>query len=126
MNMNRVLLIAGLAIAVCWGGCSKNDEGEASHIDKNWYTLTLDENATPLEREIYAIYEETGIPIFLSDTLGAQTRYDLGGNEYTYYKVFDPGYTFTVYSSQYTYSLETDEADLEAMVDLLGNYAVRP
>ena len=124
MNMNRVFLIAGLAMAVCWGGCSKNDEG--SHIEKNWYTLTLDENATPLEREIYAIYEETGIPIFLSDTLGAQTRYDLGGNEYTYYKVFDPGYTFVQYSSQYTYSLETDEADLEAMVDLLGNYALRP
>ena len=113
-------------MAVCCWACVDNDEGKPSHIEKNWYTLTLDADATPLEREIYAIFEDTGIPIFLSDTLGSQIRYDLGGNEYTYYNIFDPGYNFTSYSTTYTFSLETEESDLEAMVDLLGNYTLRP
>ena len=111
--------------ACCWA-CVDNDEGEPSHLENNWYALTYNPNAGPLEQEIYAIYEQTGIPIFLSDTLGAQIRYDLGGNPYTYYNMFSPGYNYTNYTSTYTYSLEREEADLEAMVDLLGNYALRP
>lgn len=95
-------------------------------MEKNWFVIEYDPNASPLEQKIYEIYEEVGIPIFLTDTLGSQTRYDLGGNPYTHYEIFDPGYTFTNYSPSYTFSLETDEADLEAMVDLLADYVLRP
>ena len=126
MNITIKHLICGLAVAIgCWA-CVDNDEGEPSHIEKNWYTIVYDPNAGPLEQEIYAIYEETGIPIFLSDTLGGQTRYDQGGNPYTYYNMFSPGYKFTSYVSTYTYSLEQDEEDLAAMVELLGDYTLRP
>ena len=121
----KQILYGTMMVACCWA-CSKNDEGEPSHIEKNWYTLTYDPNAGPLEQEIYKIYEDTGIPIFLSDTLGGQTRYNQGGEPYTYYNMFSPGYSYTSYNPTHTYSLERDEADLEAMVDLLGNYTLRP
>ena len=119
------ILYGMMAAACCWA-CADNDEGEPSHLEKNWYIIEYNPNATPLEQEIYNLYDETGIPIFLTDTLGSQIRYDQGGNPYTYYRTFSPGYNYTNYQSTYTYSLERDEEDLNAMVDLLGNYVLRP
>ena len=124
--MNTRHLIYGLAVAACCWACSNDEVTEPSNLEKDWYVLTYDPNASPLEQEIYSIYEETGVPIFLSDTIGSQTRYNQGGEPYTYYHMFDPGYNFITYNPTYTYSLEYEETDLEAMVDLLGNYALRP
>lgn len=104
-----------------------NEESSLSNMEKNWYVLEYDPNAGETDMLLYDIYTETGFPIFHNDTIGEQTRYDQGGNAYTYYHVFRPGYSFTSSGkSNYRFTYEQDEASLQAFAETLRDYALRP
>ena len=97
-----------------------------SHLEKDWYVIEYDPNAGELDQLIYDIYDKTGFPIFYNDTLGSQTRYNKGGEPYTYYEIFQPGYAFTSFSSNFVYTLEHDEGKLENMIEILRDYMLEP
>lgn len=119
-------LICGLLVSVFLCSCGDNEDASPSNLEKNWYKLEYDPNAGELDQLIYSIYEETGFPIFCNDTIGVQTRYNQGGNPYTYYEIFRPGYTFIGQLSPKIYTLQRDEEKLQMMVELLRDYLIRP
>ena len=61
------------------------DRPSPSYEDNDWYEIKHDPSADELDQLRYSIYKETDIPIFYTDTLGSEIRYDGGGNPYTYY-----------------------------------------
>lgn len=125
MKINILLSVFWAALLLC--SCGDNDEAVPSHMEKNWYVIEYDPNANELDRLIYEVYDRTGFPIFYNDTIGSQTRYDKGGNPYTYYEIFKPGYQFTSSNTNVLYySLERDEERLQEMVELLSDYALTP
>lgn len=128
--MNNVMkiniLLKGFLALMLFCSCGDNDEAFPSHMEKNWYVIEYDPNASELDRLIFEVYDRTGFPIFYSDTIGSQTRYDKGGNPYTYYEVFKPGYIFTNRTTAPVYSIERDGNRLRQMVELLDEYVLEP
>lgn len=119
-------LFCGLLIGFIFCSCGDDDEASPSHLEKDWYVIEYDPNAGELDQLIYDIYDKTGFPIFYNDTLGSQTRYNKGGEPYTYYEIFQPGYAFTSFSSNFVYTLEHDEGKLENMIEILRDYMLEP
>lgn len=119
-------LIYGLFVGILFCSCGDNDDASPSHQEKNWYVIEYDPNASDLDQLIYDIYVETGFPIFYNDTIGEQIRYDKGGNSYTYYEIFSPGYSYTASSAARYYSLERDDEIIRNAVEVLRDYVLRP
>ena len=56
-----------------------------------------------------------------NDTLGREERYDLHGNPYMYYEIWNPGYAISG-SSTPKYALADDKADVMTMVEVMNKY----
>ncbi len=119
-------LICGLLLGVLFCSCGDNEASSPSNMEKNWYVIEYDPNASELDKLRYEIYDETGFAIFYNDTLGVQTRYDKGGKPYTYYEIFQPGYNFSSSFSSSKMSLLCDEGKLYTMVELLRDDVLLP
>lgn len=124
MKINILLSVLSAAMLFC--SCGDNDEAVPSNMEKDWYVIEYDPHASAIDQLIYDVYDRTGFAIFYSDTIGSQTRYDKGGNPYTYYEIFRPGYIFINYLSTPVYSIERDEERLRQMVELLDEYVLEP
>ena len=119
-------LICGLLLGMIVYSCGDNEAGSVSDLEENWYEIEYNPNAGELDQLIYSVYVETGFPIFYSDTIGRQTRYDHGGNPYTHYEIFYPGYGFANQLSKPKYTLQQDESKVQMMVELLRDYLIEP
>ena len=119
-------LVCGLLLGVLGYSCGDNEAGSASHLDENWYKIEYDPNAGELDQLIYDVYANTGFPIFYSDTIGWSTRYDHGGNSYTHYEIFKPGYSFTGSLGSIVFTIQRDESKIQMMVELLRDYVIEP
>lgn len=117
-------LIYGLFICCALFACADDDAPSPSYEDKDWYEIKYDPSADNLDQLRYTIYENTNIPIFYGDTLGSETRYDRGGNPYTYYSVFKIGYLFTSSGSSIKYQLSEDRDAILSMTKLLQDYTL--
>ncbi len=71
-------------ICICWialGGCNKDEEKitSPSYADRNWFVIP--DKPGEFNQLVYDIYKETGIPIFVNDTLGEEYyALDVAGN----------------------------------------------
>ena len=117
-------LIYGLFICCALFACADDDAPSPSYEDKDWYEIKNDPSADELDQLRYTIYKNTNIPIFYGDTLGAETRYDGGGNPYTYYRVFKIGYLFTSSGSNTKYQLSKDRDAILCMTELLRDNTI--
>lgn len=111
---------------VCSGlfACVDDDAPSPSYEDNDWYEIKHDPSADELDQLRYSIYKETDIPIFYTDTLGSEIRYDGGGNPYTYYSVFRIGYIFIASGSNVKYLLSNDRDAILCMTELLRDYTI--
>lgn len=84
------------ALVVLVTACAKEDSLTPDPI-KNWFAITEKDNMDVVDQKIYDIYQEYGIGIFYSDTLGYEDRgrRDSLGNVVYYYEVLDPTYDIT-------------------------------
>lgn len=124
--MRTSVLLGGLVALLLCSSCG-NEESSLSNMEKNWYVLEYDPHAGETDMLLYDIYTETGFPIFHNDTLGKQVRYDQGGNAYTYYHVFRPGYSFTATTgSNFRITFMEEEATLQKMAEALRDYVLKP
>jgi hypothetical protein len=66
--MRKIILVstvAALALASC-----KKEEAPVPSQQKNWLEIVPKENMDALDQKIWDIYQEFGVPIFYTDTLG--------------------------------------------------------
>jgi len=86
---NILFVIAAFLMLV---SCRKEPFTEFPDYDKNW--LAMEDNPNdPTIHANYQFYQETGIPVFVNDTIGSQQRTDVFGKTYTYYEVLSLSYS---------------------------------
>lgn len=117
-------LIYGLFICFALFACADDDAPSPSNVESDWYEIKYDPHADELDQLRYAIYKDTDIPIFYSDTLGSEIRYDVGENPYTYYNVFKIGYIFIGSGSNIKYQLLRDRDAILCMTKFLQEYTI--
>lgn len=123
--MRKIILFL-LAGTCLLQACEKEDIAKASGKDINWYSIS--ENQTDeLGKLRYKIYRESGVCIFYNDTIGSETRYNMGGEAYTHYEVLKPGYRIGGSSSSVspiTYKYTDDKDKLLAGATLLRDKVI--
>jgi len=93
--MKSKLYIAILILSIGMIACRKEEATVFPDYDKNW--LVVDDNPTDATTHArFEFYKETGIPIYINDTIGTQQRKDLFGKEFTYYEVLSKNYALGV------------------------------
>jgi len=90
MNIN-IYLFAFVLFAMATS-CRKEEETVFPDYDKNWLVVEDDPNNATIHAN-YLFYKETGIPVYVNDTIGSQQRKDVFGHEYTYYEVLSMNYS---------------------------------
>lgn len=93
--MKRNGLVYGIALLMGFSACNvQEDELEPSGGLKNW--LQIDEKPGEFNQLVYEVYRETGMPIFVNDTLGSEYRgEDAYGNPIIHYEMYVPRYSIT-------------------------------
>lgn len=110
--MKKELFIYVVLLQFFWIGCQKEADLEPSNDDQHLFVV---ENKTGRFNELaYQIYQETGLPIFVNDTI-SKVEYgkDADGNTRYRYEMFIPGYIVT---TTYPTSIALS-SDTNAMVE---------
>ncbi|SFA51763.1 hypothetical protein SAMN04488511_110152 [Pedobacter suwonensis] len=90
--MKNILFVAAACFTLTLVSCRKEPFTEFPDYDKNW--LAMEDNPNdPTIHANYQFYQETGIPVFVNDTIGSQKRVDVFGKAYTYYEVLSLSYS---------------------------------
>jgi hypothetical protein len=90
--MNNKLYFIFLVICAMASSCRKEEVTVFPDYDKNWLVVQDNPN-DPTVHANYQFYKDTGIPVFVNDTLGSQPRKDVFGRDYTYYEVLSLSYS---------------------------------
>lgn len=118
--MKTRIIIISLLCLLGIAGCEDDNALSPSYDDKDWLAIEDDPN-DPLTHLRYQVYTEQGVNILYNDTLGREERYDLHGNPYMYYEIWNPGYAISG-SSTPKYALADDKADVMTMVEVMNKY----
>lgn len=90
--MNHKIYIAGIFLILLATACRKEEATVLPDYDKNW--LVVDDN--PNDATIhgnYLFFKETGIPVYVNDTIGTQARTDVFGRNFTHYEKLSLSYS---------------------------------
>lgn len=90
--MNNKIYLFAFAICAMATSCRKEEETVFPDYDKNWLVVEDDPSDAAIHAN-YLFYKETGIPVYINDTIGSQQRKDVFGHEYTYYEVLSMNYS---------------------------------
>jgi hypothetical protein len=90
--MNHKIYLIAFALLAMAVSCRKEEETIFPDYDKNWLVVEDDPTDATIHAN-YLFYKETGIPIYINDTIGSQQRKDVFGNYYTFYEVLSLNYS---------------------------------
>lgn len=90
--MNYKIYLIAFTLFAMATSCRKEEETIFPDYDKNWLVVEDDPN-DPTIHANYLFYKETGIPIYINDTIGSQQRKDVFGHDYTFYEVLSMNYS---------------------------------
>lgn len=112
--MKRIPHIILVAICVIMASCKKEEAVVFNDYDKNWLDMVDNPNDATVHAN-YQFYKETGIPVFVNDTIGSQQRVDIFGKNYTHYEVLSINYAIggvqtgaAPQVNSFTYAKKTD------------------
>ena len=120
--MKNNLYIILLTLSVIGVSCRKEEVTVFPDYSKNWLVVEDNPNDATIHAN-YQFYKETGIPVFIKDTIGSQARVDVFGRNFTYYEVLSLTYSLgglvagaqpSVYSFTYC-----NKADVPAALSFL-------
>lgn len=90
--MNYKIYLIAFTLFAMATSCRKEEETTFPDYDKNWLVVEDDPNDATIHAN-YLFYKETGIPIYINDTIGSQQRKDVFGHDYTFYEVLSMSYS---------------------------------
>lgn len=93
--MKKNILVYGIALLIGFSGCNVQEEDlQPSGKLNNW--LKIDNKPGEFNLLAYEVYQETGMPIFVNDTLGSENRgVDAYGNPIIHHEMYVPRYSIT-------------------------------
>lgn len=92
MNSNIKLVILALVLGLV--SCSKEEVTILPDYDKNWLVVEEDPNDATTQAR-FAFFKETGVPIYINDTIGTQERIDVFGKAFTHHEVLSLNYSLS-------------------------------
>ena len=95
--MKKYLLLGVLGCGLALAACNRDEEeAHPTYADKNWYQVA--DKPGELNQLLYKIYVDTGMPIFVNDTLGEENyATDAAGNPV--YRVEDLNLSYALFGS---------------------------
>lgn len=93
--MKSKLYAAILIFSMGMVACRKEESTVLPNYDRNWL-IVEDDPKDPTTHARFEFYNETGIPVYINDTIGLQRRTDLFGRDFTYYEVLTKNYSLGV------------------------------
>ena len=95
--MKKYLLLGVLGCGLAFTACNRDEEeAHPTYADKNWYQVA--DKPGELNQLLYKIYVDTGMPIFVNDTLGEENyATDASGNPV--YRVEDLNLSYALFGS---------------------------
>lgn len=90
--MNNKIYLIAFALFAMATSCRKEEKTVFPDYDKNWLVVEDDPGDATIHAN-YLFYKETGIPVYINDTIGSQQRKDVFGHDYTYYEVLSMNYS---------------------------------
>ncbi|MBO9676065.1 MAG: hypothetical protein J7577_21675 [Sphingobacteriaceae bacterium] len=90
--MKNILFVIAACFMLTLVSCRKEPFTVFPDYDKNWLAMEDNPNDATIHAN-YQFYKETGIPVFVNDTIGSQKRVDVFGKTYTYYEVLSLSYS---------------------------------
>ncbi|MCI7389904.1 hypothetical protein DWW18_13625 [Butyricimonas virosa] len=115
MKINYVFLVLAVVL-LC--ACEKDDEVLPTYKDRDWFVRLDSDNE--LDHYIYEVYTDMGISILYSDTVGQETRYNNGGEPYTYYHTLKFGYNLQTWTPPGSYKQSYDRKEILCGAKVLG------
>lgn len=103
--MNKIYIV--LLFVALWSGCAEEDELTPSAAGTNYFEIQ--DKPGRFNQLAYQIYQETGMPVFVNDTLGSEYRgEDAYGNPIIHYERFVLGYGISTQLSNAKMVLSSD------------------
>lgn len=93
--MKRNILVYGIVLLIGFSGCNvREDALEPSGNLNNW--MKIEDKPGEFNQLVYEVYRETGMPVFVNDTLGTEYRgEDAYGNPIFHHEMYVPRYNIT-------------------------------
>ncbi len=110
-----------VALSLLAAACGDNEGILApSGLERDW--LVVEDSQDELTHERYLIFQQTGIPIYINDTIGSTERIDYRGLPYTYHEIlkvfYNPGYQTPATNTAHYFLLDKRD-DREAILSVL-------
>lgn len=121
--MNTKLFLGIWLLLAVLSACTKEDRPEPSGLGRNWFVIQ--DKPGELNHLIYTVYQETGIPILINDTLGKEERgVDVYGKPIIHYERFVIGYSVEGQKQNAELVLSSDTASMLEMVKALRDLVI--
>lgn len=83
-----------IAFVFFFSACGKENTLTPSGFEKDFFDLSyLEKSNDPVDQARYDFWKETGISVFMDDTIGSSERVDEFGDTYTYYETLALNYS---------------------------------
>lgn len=122
--MEKNILFYVLVLVCCLAACNVHDDDlEPSGKNKNW--MVIEDKPGEFNQLVYQVYWESGMAIFVNDTLGTENRgVDAYGNPIIHHEMYIPGYSISAVKSDCGIVLSSDTLAMIEAVRVLREQVI--
>lgn len=122
--MKKNILFYVLVLICCLAACNVHeDDLEPSGRNKNW--MVIEDKPGEFNQLVYQVYRESGMAIFVNDTLGTETRgLDAYGNPIIHHEMYIVGYSISAVKSDAGIVLSSDTAAMTEAVRVINEKVI--
>lgn len=122
--MKKNILFYVLVFVCGLAACNVHeDDLEPSGKNKNW--MVIEDKPGEFNQLVYQVYRESGMAIFVNDTLGSETRgVDAYGNPIIHHEMYIPGYSISAVKSEVGLVLSSDTLAMMEAVRIIREQVI--
>ena len=121
--MKNKFIVYGILSVLSFVGCDKEDDLSWNGDRTNWFEIQ--DKPGRFNQLAYQVYRESGLPIFVNDTIGTEIRgTDAYGEPIIHHEMFVVGYSITSQLGEAGFVLSSDTANMLKAVELIRDRVI--
>lgn len=122
--MKKNILLYVIALVCCLAACNVHeDDLEPSGKNKNW--MVIEDKPGEFNQLVYQVYRESGMAIFVNDTLGSENRgVDAYGNPIIHHEKYILGYSISAARTDADFVLSSDTLAMTEAVRVIREQVI--
>lgn len=121
--MKNKFIVYGILSVLSFVGCDKEDDLSWNGERTNWFEIQ--DKPGRFNQLAYQVYRESGLPIFVNDTIGTEIRgTDAYGEPIIHHEMFVVGYSITSQLGEAGFVLSSDTANMLKAVELIRDRVI--